>query len=112
VLESRIKMIEDILSKGNFYLTESGIFGSIGNEYVPAGFNAWRECDGKPAIGEVAENDVFPIEGKDMVMRGINAPPGFWECEESQEREEHIKRNLRAILQFFKVKVFAFPEHV
>ncbi len=51
--------------------------GRIGDEYVPAGFNAWRECDGELAIGGVTEMDSFRIEGTDLVMRGIDAQPGW-----------------------------------
>jgi hypothetical protein len=111
-LEGRIAMVKDVLSKGRLSLTEFGIFGSIGDEYIPAGFNAWRESDGKLAIGELTEMDIFHIEGTDKVMRGIDAPLGFWECEERKEQEKHIKRNLRAILQFFNIKVIVFPERV
>jgi len=111
-LESRIALVKDILSKGNLSLTEFGIFGSMGDEYVPAGFNAWRESEGKLTIGEVTEMDIFRVEGTDMVMRGIDVPPAFWECDGPQEQEEKIKRNLRAILQLFNIKVFVFPERV
>jgi len=111
-LESRIIIVKEILSRGSLSLTEFGIFGSIGDEYIPAGFNAWRECDGKLTIGELTEMDTFRIEGTDKVMRGIDAPPGFWECEDLQKREENINRNLRAILQFFNIKVFVFPERI
>jgi len=76
----------------------------------PTGFNTWREYDGKLAIGEVTEKDVFRIEGTDKVMRGIDVPPEFWECNDRQEQEEKLKRNLRAILQLFNIKVFVFPE--
>jgi site-specific DNA recombinase len=111
-MENRITMVKDILSKGMLSLTEFGIFGLIGDEYIPIGFNTWRECDGKLAIGEIAEMDTFPIEDTDMVMRGINAPAGFWECEDPGERNNLINRNLRAILQLFNVKVFVFPERI
>jgi len=111
-LESRIAMVKDILSKGGLSLTEFGIFGSIGDEYIPAGFNAWRECDGKLAIGQVTEADTFRIEGTDKVMRGIDVPPEFWECNNRQEQEEKLKRNMRAILQLFNIRVLVYPERV
>jgi len=110
ILDDRIAVVKDILSKGNLILTEFGIYGIIGDEYVPTGFNAWRESDGRLAIGEVTEMDTFRIEGTDKVMRGIDAPPRFWECDDLQEREEKIKRNMRAILQLFNIKVYVFPE--
>jgi hypothetical protein len=108
-LENRITMVKDILSKGMLIVTELGIFGSIGDEYLPIGFNAWRECDGKLAIGEIAEMDTFRIEGTDMVMRGINAPAGFWECEDLEERNNLINRNLRAILSCLMSRYSFFP---
>jgi len=112
MLEGRIAMVKDVLSQGALSVTEFGIFGKIGDEYIPAGFNAWRECDGELAIGETTEMDTFRIEGTDKVMRGIDAPPGFWECQDLQKREEKIKRNMRAILQLFNIRVLVYPERV
>ena len=111
-LEGRIAMVKDVLTRGKLEITEFGIFGQIGAEYIPAGFNAWRECDGELAIGEVTEMDTFRIEGIDKVMRGINAPLGFWECEDLQEQKEKISKNMRAILQLFDIKVLVYPERV
>ncbi|GAI84699.1 unnamed protein product, partial [marine sediment metagenome] len=48
----------------------------------------------------------------DKVMRGIDAPTGFWECDVPQKRDETIKRNMRAILQLFNIKVLVCPERV
>lgn len=56
--------------------------------------------------------DIFRIEGTDKVMRGINAPLGFWECGDLQEQEEKIKKNMGAILQLFNIRVLIYPEHV
>jgi len=43
--------------------------------------------------------------------RGLgNCPEGL--CKDPQGREEHIKINLRGILQLFQVKVFIFPDRV
>ena len=64
------------------------------------------------AIGEVTEMDTFWIEGTDKVMRGVDAPPGFWECHDLKQQEEHIKKNMRAILQLLNIKVIVFPERV
>jgi len=50
-------------------------------------------------------------EGTDLKMRGIDVPPEYWETE-PQERLERIKRNMRAILQFFNIKVFVYPDRV
>ena len=56
--------------------------------------------------------DTFRIEGTDKVMRGIDAPPGFWECQDLQKREEKTKRNMRAILQLFNIRVLVYPERI
>jgi site-specific DNA recombinase len=111
-LEGRIAMVQCVLSKGKLIVTEFGIFGEKDNEYVPAGFNAWRECDGELAIGEVTEMDYFRLEGTDKYMRGIDAPPGFWECGSHEEQSIIIKKNMRAILQLFGIRVIVFPDHV
>ena len=111
-LEARIAMVKDVLSQGALSVSEFGIFGELGSEYIPGGFNAWRECDGELAIGEVPEMDRFHIEGTDKVMRGVDAPPGFWECEDPREREEKIKGNMRAILQLFNIGVLVYPERL
>ena len=111
-LEARIAKVKDILGRGSLYVTEFGMFAEIGDEYVPAGFNAWRECDGELAIGETTEMDTFRIEGTDKVMRGVNAPAGFWDCQDQEEQAKRIKKNMRAILQLFDIKVIVFPERV
>lgn len=40
VVEGRIAMVKDVLSQGRLSVSEFGIFGKKGNEYIPAGFNA------------------------------------------------------------------------
>ena len=111
-LEGRIAMVQRVLSKGKLSVTEFGIFGEKGDEYIPVGFNAWRECDGELTIGEVTEMDYFRIEGTDKYMRGINAPPGFWECGAYEKQSRIIKKNMRAILQLFNIRVIVFPDRV
>ena len=79
VYKSRLnqtKKREAALLKFRHNISEFGIFGRKGGHCVPAGFNAWRESDGKLAIGQVTKMDIFHIEGIDMVMRGIDAPSG------------------------------------
>ena len=136
-LEDRITAIKNILSEGSLILSEFGIFAATEDKYAPVGFNAWRESDGRPAIGEatgmdtlqiigfrgwrkwngelpigeVPGQDTFREKGRNIVMRGIDAPPEYWECND-RERDEKINRNLRALLQFFGIKVFVFLEHV
>jgi len=111
-LEGRIAMVQNVLSQGKLSVSEFGIFGAKDDEYIPAGFNAWRECDGELTIGEVTEMDYFRIEGTDKYMRGINAPPGFWECGDHEEQSKIIKRNMRAILQLFNIRVIVFADRV
>ena len=47
-----------------------------------------------------------------MYMRGIDAPPGFWECGDYEEQSKIIKKNMRAILQLFNIRVIVFPDRV
>lgn len=102
------------LGRGKLRVTEFGFFGSLSDEqiYVPAGFNAWRESDGELAIGELTEMDYFRIEGTDKYMRGIDVPPGFWECGHHEKQSEIIKKNVRDILQLFSIKVLVYPDRV
>jgi site-specific DNA recombinase len=113
-LEGRIVFIKDVMSRGSLEVTEFGFFGDLFDEkiYVPAGFNAWRESDGELAIGELTEMDYFRIEGTDMYARGIDVPPGFWECGDREEQSRIIKKNMRAILQLFGIKVLVYPDRV
>jgi len=113
-LEGRILFIKDVMSRGRLEVSEFGFFGSLSNEeiYVPAGFNAWRENDGELAIGELTEMDYFRIEGTDKYMRGIDAPSGFWECGDHEKQSRIIKKNMRAILQLFGIKVLVYPDRV
>ena len=108
----RIDMVKDVLSKGSLLVTDLGIFGELGGIYHPAGFNVSGEQDDELAFGEMPEKDTLRFEMTDMVTRAIDAPPGFQECEEPREKEEAIKRNQRAILQFFNIRVIVYPERV
>ncbi len=113
-LEGRILIVKEVLSRGKLEVTEFGLFGELFDEkiYVPTGFNAWRESDGELAIGEVSELDYFRIEGTDKYMRGIDVPLGYWECSDHHKQAEVVKKNMRAILQLFSIKVIVFPDHV
>ena len=104
--------MNDILSKGRLTLTEFGLFGMVGGTYTPVGFNAWRETDGKLSIGECTEQDTFRIEGTDLVMRGIDAPSGFWDCNYLEEQANIINENLRAVLQLFNIRVHIFLDRI
>ena len=111
-LDDRVATVRESLDRGKLMLTEFGIFGMVGDRMAPAGFNAWRETDGRLAIGGVTEQDTFRVEGTHLIMKGIDAPTGFWQCKNPREQDEKIKRNLRAILQLFNVKVYVFPNRV
>jgi len=112
MLEDRIANVNDILGRGRLSLTEFGIFGVVGDTYTPVGFNAWRETDGNLSIGECTEQDKFRIEGTDLVMRGIDAPSGFWDCNSLEEQANIIKKNLRAMLQLFNIRVHIFSDRI
>jgi len=58
------------------------------------------------------EQDTFRIEGTDLVMRGIDAPSGFWDCNDTQEQDNIIKKNIRAVLQLFNIRVHMFSDRV
>ena len=77
----------------------------MGGIYNPAGFNVSVDQGGELALGEMPEKDTFRFEMTDVVVRSVDAPPGFQECGEHREKEETIKRNQRAILQFFNIRV-------
>ena len=47
-----------------------------------------------------------------MVIRALDVPSGFRECADPREKEEMIKRNQRAILQMFNIRVIVYPERV
>ena len=56
--------------------------------------------------------DYFRIEGTDKYIRGIDVPPGFWECGDHDKQFEIIKKNMRAILQLFNIRVLVYPDRV
>ncbi len=60
----------------------------------------------------MTEKDYFRLEGTDKYMRGIAAPPGFWECGDHGEQSKIIKKNMRAILQLFNIRIIVFPDRV
>ncbi|MFC1990518.1 hypothetical protein ACFLVW_08260 [Chloroflexota bacterium] len=62
--------------------------------------------------GKVTEMDYFRIQGTDKYTRGIDVPPGFCECGDHEEQSRIIKKNMRAILQLFGIKVLVYPDRV
>ena len=112
MLEDRIANVNDILSEGEITLTEFGLFGMVGGTNTPVGFNAWRETDGKLSIGECTEQDKSRIEGTDLIMRGIDAPSGLWDCKDAQKQDNIIKKNMRAVLQLFNIRAYMFSDRI
>jgi hypothetical protein len=45
-------------------------------------------------------------------MRGIDAPSGFWDCNDVQEQDNIIKKNMRAVLQLFNIRAYMFPDRI
>ena len=84
----------------------------VGGTYTPIGFNAWRETDGKLSIGECTEQDKFRIEGTDLIMRGVDAPSGFWDCNDAQEQDNIIQKNLRTVLQLSNIRAHIFSDRI
>ena len=44
-------------------------------------------------------------------MRGINAPAAFRDCNDVEERDI-IKKNMRAVLHLFSIKVHSYPDRI
>ena len=107
-----IDMVKDVLSKGSLLVTDFGVFGELGGIYNPDGFNVSVEQGGELALGEIPEKNTFRFEMTDMVVRSVDAPPGFQGRDNPWEREEKIKRNIREILQLFNIRVLVYPERV
>jgi hypothetical protein len=110
-LESHIAIVEKILSRhsGRIFITEFGIWGTTDNLKVPLGYNPWLETEGKSTAGKPQEMDTIRIEGTDLTMSGVLPPEGFLL---SKNPKETIMKNLRAVLQAFDTKVYAFPDRV
>jgi len=39
-------------------------------------------------------------------------PPGYYECDDLEQRVNDVIKNIRAIMQLFDIKVFAYTDHV
>jgi hypothetical protein len=96
--------------KGHLLLNPFGFFGSIGEIFVPFGFNQWRETDGKMEIGKLTDMTDFNIQGADivhktMIPRGIlkATPAGLMEL---------LKKNWHGILQMFDIHVTVFNDRI
>lgn len=108
-LERAVTSIKKMLDKysGRIVVTDFGIWGIGKDEIMPLGYNAWLETDGTDDIGMPREPTKFRIEGTDKVIKGIDAPEGFWD---STNRLEVITKNRRGMLQKFGVRVYVFKE--
>ena len=84
----------------------------MGGIHNPDGFNVSLEHGGELVLGEMPEKDIFRFEMTDMVVRAVDALPGFQKCDNPSEREEEIKRNMREILQLFNIRVLIYRERV
>ncbi len=74
--DDRAQMVETIIKE-------------LGGHALTLSHNRHLSADKCKEVGltvEYLEADTFRIEGTDKVMRGIDAPPGFWECKGPRER--------------------------
>jgi site-specific DNA recombinase len=111
--EARIKAIKDILSKGELVLNEFGMYAMEGNHYLPLGFNAFRESDGKLAIGEIETKKIMVFEGEyPIYLWDVIDPPAYYECDDSNKRADVVIKNIRAIMQLFNIKAFVYSDRV
>jgi len=112
-LEARIKTIREFLAKGDLVLNEFGIYAVTDHQYLPVGFNAFRESDGKIALGKIEPKQIMVFEAENPIyMWDVIDPPAFYECEDSRKRSNEVVRNIRAVLQLFDIKVFVYSNRV
>jgi hypothetical protein len=112
-LEARIKSIKEFLAKGKLILDEFGIFAVTDNHFLPVGFNAFRESDGKITLGEIERKQIMAFEGEYPVyMWNLIDPPAFYECDDPKKRIDEVIKNIRAVLQLFVIKVYVYTDHV
>ena len=113
IFEARITAIKDILSKGELVLNEFGMYAMEGNHYLPLGFNAFRESDGKLAIGEIETKKIMVFEGEyPIYLWDVIDPPAYYECDDSRKRADVVIKNVRAIMQLFNIKVLVYSDRV
>jgi hypothetical protein len=60
----------------------------------------------------ITDTETLRIDGNELVIRTKNTLLEPKNGESSQEKQETIDRNRRAILQFFNIKVIVYPERV
>jgi len=109
-VENSIRSIEEMLdTSGNILVTDFGIWGRTGDNVAPLGYNPWLETECKSEVGQVRDSDFIRIEGTDLRIRAILPPEGFWF---SENPGEVIKKNIRAILQKFGIRVYMFRDRI
>jgi site-specific DNA recombinase len=135
-LEARIAAVKGFLEKGDFVLNDSGMYAVSDRHYLPLGFNPFRNTDGKVAIGEIEEMKTIISETTFSVKPGaispsdryVNIPtspdvssimwwdaiepPEFFESDDPGKRAPDIIRNMRAVFQFFDIKIFVYNDKV
>jgi len=94
-LERIIKESQRLLSKGIIHVSRFGMYGLVDNSDAVIGF-------GRNALWQ--EEKLF--ETQDAFHR-VTPPAEFWERDDSSEL---IKRNQRAILHDFGIKVYCFKD--
>jgi hypothetical protein len=112
------------------------MYAISGKQYLPLGFNPFRDTDRKVAIGDIQEMKTVVSGNMYSVKPGANAlpdqyvnipssaevssivwwdavePPEFFESEDPGKRAPDIFRNIRAVLQFFDIKIFVYHDRV
>jgi site-specific DNA recombinase len=135
-LEARIAAVKGFLEKGDFVLNDSGMYAVSGRHYLPLGFNPFRNTDGKVSIGEIQEMKTIISETVYSATPGAIAHPAryvniqdsnevssivwwdavepleFFESYDPGKRASDIIRNMRAVFQFFDIKIFVYNDHV
>lgn len=109
-VENTIKSIEEMLdTSGSLLVSDFGIWGYKGDTVAPLGYNPWLETECKNEVGRLREMDYVGVEGTDLKIRAIGPPEGFWF---SENPVEVIKKNIRAILQKFGIRVYMFRDRI
>ena len=109
-VENTIKSIEKMLdASGSLLVSDFGIWGYTGDTVAPLGYNPWLETECKNEVGRLREMGYVRVEGTDLKIKAIGPPEGFWF---SENPVEVIKKNIRAILQKFEIRVYVFRDRI
>jgi hypothetical protein len=99
-----IDMVKDVLNKGSRKISDYDILSQIDDIFNNLDFNVSTEHDGR--------ENIHGYETTDSVMRATDKPPDFREGDDLQEEREATRKNQRALLQKFSIKVIVYPERV